>query len=716
MKLACGSVLSFLPLLHKCNTVKDLEPLLTRVILTGISKNSHAVSKLLSHCSAGGIRKLDFAVLLLKHVEEPSAFSWNTAIREYEQSHSSRKAVHLYQQMWKNFVRPDKFTFPFVLKACANIRALVEGKQIHCQVLKSPFSQDTYVLDSLLLMYSKCGKIEDARLTFDLLPHKRLICWNMMIDGYVKHGDLDTARGLFDYMPQRDIFSWNVMVDGYAKYEQIGAARNLFDEMPMRDIISWNSMIDGYAKCGDMASAKDLFDQMPLKDVVTWGIMIHGYSKCGHVEIGHCWFEKVPHKSLITWNSLIRGYAKCESIESACKLFSMMPVKNSISYNIMLDAYVKGGKIEMAYQLFNTMANKDIVAWNVMIDGYARIGNMEFARVLFDTLPCRDIISWNALISGYKQNGFPEEAILLFCEMLESGGKPDCCTLATVLSVIADLGLYVQGTWVHAYAERKSYPVCGMVGVSLIDMYSKCGYVGMALQFFSNIPRKNRDHWNSMISGVAIHGFGSLAVSLFEQMALSNVEPDDITFVNILNACSHAGLVHEGQLYFELMRSKYRLCPTVQHYGCMVDLLSRSGDLDAAMKLVTSMPVRPNDVVWRALLAASTNHGNTEIAERAARHLFELEPNDSSSYVLLSSIYVSRCQFESASKMWKLMKDKSIRKNPGCSSIELHGEVHEFRVGDSLDDDVLKIHHSLRSISQDLMMEDIGGVHKIPIP
>uniref|UniRef100_A0A1D1YF92 Pentatricopeptide repeat-containing protein At4g02750 n=1 Tax=Anthurium amnicola TaxID=1678845 RepID=A0A1D1YF92_9ARAE len=658
------------------------------------------------YCAAQRIGNLDFAVLLLKQVQDPQPFIWNTAIRGYELGHRSLKAIYLYHQMLHNLVSPDKFTFPFVLKACANIHALEEGKQIHCQVLKSPYKLDTFVQDAVILMYSKCGKMEDACLAFDLIPHKRLICWNMMIDGYIKHGDMISARNLFDHMPQRDIFSWNAMIDGYAKCEEIAAARRLFDEMPLTDVISWNSMVDGYVKCGDMVSARELFDQMSMKDVVTWGIMINGYAKSGHIEIAHSLFEKTPYKNLITWNSLIHGYVKCESLWSACKLFDLMPVRNSTSYNIMLDAYVKGGEMVMASHLFNTMPHKDIVAWNVMIDGYARDGNMGYSRELFNTLPNRDVISWNALISGYKQNGFLKEAMEVFYYMLESGEKSDCCTLATVLSVIADLGLFIQGKCIHAHVERNNYPVCGIIGVALIDMYSKCGYVGSALQFFNRIPQKMKDHWNSMISGVAIHGNGTLAVFLFEKMEQSNVEPDDITFVGILNACSHAGLVLEGQLYFELMNSMYSIIPTIQHYGCMVDLLSRSGNLDEAMQLVTSMPMRPNDVVWRALLGASTNHGNMEIAENAAKQLIELVPNDSSSYVLLSNIYVSRCQFESARSVWKLMKDRSVLKSPGCSSIELHGTVHEFRVGDTSHAEIAEIHLLLRIITQDLMVEE----------
>ena len=683
-----------------------MKPFLARVIISGISKYSDSVIKVFNHCSSGGIKQLDLIIPLLNQFKL-STFCWNSAIRGYEKNQSPEKSVLLYKQMIQSSVLPDKFTFPFVLKACGNSYLVEEGMQIHCQILKSPLCEDTYVLDNLLLMYSKCGEIEKARFVFNLLPYKKLICWNMMIDGYVKHGNLEIALELFECMPKRDIFSWNIMIEGYSKRGDIIPARILFHKMPERDTVSWNSMIDGYVKSGDMHTAKDLFDWMPSKDVITWGIMINGLSKSGKVEMAHCLFEKIPHRSLVMWNSLIHGYAKCDDLDDAHKLFLMMPIKNISSYNVMIDTLLKGGNIEKAHQLFDEMPQKDIVSWNVMIDGHARSGNMEYARKLFDALPYRDIISWNVLISGYKNNGLHEKVILLFWEMLFSGGKPDCCTLATVISVISYLGLYEHGTWVHAYLERENYPIDGIIGVSLIDMYSKCGYVDIALQFFHQIPQKTKDHWNSVISGVAIHGLGNLALSLFNQMEQSNVKPDAITFVNILNACSHAGLVRESQWYFDLMKSKYGISPTIQHFGCMVDILARSGDLDGAMKLLKGLPVNANDAVWRALLSASTNYGNAPIAEYAAMNLAELAPCDSSSYILLSSVYASRCQFESASELWNLMRQRSIRKNPGCSSVELYGEVREFRSGFNLDENnVFNILHSLRSISQDLMIED----------
>ncbi|XP_042399074.1 pentatricopeptide repeat-containing protein At2g45350, chloroplastic-like isoform X2 [Zingiber officinale] len=614
-------------------------------------------------------------------VDDSHPFFWNSIIRRYERNQEPRKAIITFCHMMQRNISPDKFTFPFILKACASAMALREGEQIHCHAIKSPYNSDLFVQGSLIFMYASCQEIDSARASFDAMPYKNLISWNMIIDAYIKHGRLNTALEIFAQMPERDLFSWNLMIDGFAKNGQMEFAQRMFDEMPGRDIVSWNSIINGYAKCRDMTTARKMFDQSPFKDEVTWGIMLNGYAKCGRITTAHTWFEKLPYKNAISWNCLINRYLRCDDVKSAQKLFDLMPNRNVTSFNIMLDDYMKKGELQLAYQMFYNMPVKDVTSWNIIIDGNARLGRMKVARELFDVMPCRDVVSWNSLIAGYKENGESKEAIEVFIKMIISGKKPDNSTLAMVLSAVADLGLIFQGRWIHLYIDKHDIPLDGIVGVALIDMYSKCGYVDIALSIFNSIPQKERDHWNSMISGSAVHGRGNLAINLFEKMQRSMVKPDDITFIGLLSACSHAGLVAEGRRYFNLMISKYGITPKIQHYGCMVDLLSRAGHLEEAISLVNDMPLRANDIIWRALLGASKNQSNVEIAERAVRNLIELDPCDSSSYVLLSNIYACRDQYESAGEVWRTMKSKGVPKNTGCSCIEVDGVIHEFTVG-----------------------------------
>lgn len=695
---------SFLALLAKCETLRELERVLAPMIVIGLLKDRPAIRKVVKFCASRYIENSQYASSLLRYLIDPHPFLWNTLIRSFEQTHKPRDAIKLYKEMLCSCVCPDKFTFPFVLKACASDRALKEGEQIHCRVAKSPLNIDLFVQGSSIFMYASCGRMESAKAVFDEMLYRNLISWNMMIDGYVKNGDIGAALKVFDAMPARDLFSWNLMIDGLSKDHQIEFAKHLFDKMPERDVITWNSMIDGYAKCGNMKVAKELFDQVPFKDDVTWGIMINGYANSNQIGLAHCLFEKMPYKNLITWNCLLGGYAKCCDVRETRQLFNSMPFRNLTSWNTMLDAYAKHGKMELAFRLFNLMPLKDVVSWNILIDGHNKIGNVQLAQELFDIMPYRDVVSWNLMLSGYKENGLLKKAVDLFFHMHLLGEKPDCFTLAIVLSTIADLGLIVQGRWVHAYAERSKFSLDGNIGVSLIDMYSKCGYVDLALNIFDNIQLRNIDHWNAMISGLAMHGYGHNAVSLFEGMTKSTVKPDDITFIGVLSACSHAGLVNEGYQYFKLMSMKYGIIPKIQHYGCMVDLLGRAGFLEAAVRIVDSMPMAPNDVVWRALLGASRSHGNLKITEHAARQLINMVPHDSSSFVLLSNMYVYKGQFKSASDVWKIMKENGVSKNPGLSYIELNGFLHEFSAGDTSHPQMAQIYLILKCMIPALIL------------
>ncbi|XP_026659097.2 pentatricopeptide repeat-containing protein At2g45350, chloroplastic-like [Phoenix dactylifera] len=245
--------------------------------------------------------------------------------------------------------------------------------------------------------------------------------------------------------------------------------------------------------------------------------------------------------------------AKCDKMDVAHKIFELMPSRNLTSWNVMLDAYMQFGGMELAYQLFNTMLVKNAVSWNIMIGEHAkRLGRVKVARELFNTMPYRGMISWNAMISGYKENGISKDAIELSVDMHLLGERPDCSTLAIILSAIADLGLFVQGRYVHGYVDRNQFPLISVIWCALIDVYSKCGYVDIAMRIFDCIPKKCKDHCNAMISGLAVHGYGKLAVSLVEDMEPSFVGPDDITFFYVLTACSHAGLAYEGQQHLSL--------------------------------------------------------------------------------------------------------------------------------------------------------------------
>lgn len=456
------------------------------------------------------------------------------------------------------------------------------------------------------------------------------------------------------------------------------------------DLFLQNCLISMYVKCGIVQSGRQVFDRMPRKDSFSYNLMIDGYVKCGMVSLARHLFDIIPSeiKNLVSWNTMMSGYLKLENgFESARDLFDKMPERDLVSWNLMIDCCAKNGKMEAARALFDQMSKRDVVSWASMVDGYAKLGNVGAARSYFDAMPRRDVVSCNAMMTGYVSNGCHQEALKVFHEMLGSSFDliPDSVTLLAALSATTHLGCIEEGIAIHRYMEENGFTTTGKLGVALVDMYAKCGSIEQAIDVFEGIQEKTVDHWNAMIGGLAIHGLGDLAFDLFMEMEKLSLEPDDITFVAVLHACGHSGMMKEGMICFEIMRRSYKTVPKLQHYGCMVDILSRAGHIEEAADFVKRMPVEPNDVVLRTLLSACLTYENLDIGEPVAKHLIGLDSQDSSSYILLSNMYAHFGLWNYVRKVRTLMKQRELNKVPGCSWIELEGTIHEFFVGSALD-------------------------------
>ncbi|KAI9110951.1 hypothetical protein K1719_018071 [Acacia pycnantha] len=469
-----------------------------------------------------------------------------------------------------------------------------------------------------------------------------------------------------------DVYLENCLIGCFLRFGCIQFARQLFDRMYCHDSISYNLMIDGYVKYGMVERARELFDNMPLKE-----------------------------KNLITWNSMLGGYVRSkDGLNFARNLFLKMPERDLVSWNTMIDGFVKLGNMEDAHILFNKMPKRDLVSWTTIIDGYVKSGSVMIARRLFDEMPERNTISCNTMMAGYVQNGYCVEALKLFHDMkIKARTQPDETTLLIVLTAITQLGHVEVGAVIHRYLEgNNSKSLSGKVGVALIDMYSKCGSIENAISVFENIDQKNVDHWNAVIGGLAIHGMGEMAINFLFQMVKDSVKPDDITFIGVLSACGHAGLLKEGLICFELMQRVYKVEPKVQHYGCMVDILCRAGHVEAAKKLVEAMPIEPNDVIWRTLLSACQIHENFSVGKPVAEQLIELNSFSPSSYVLLSNVYASLGMWDNVKVVRTVMKERNLKKIPGCSWIELKGVVHQFSVQDKSHPQIKEIYSMLSGL------------------
>nr|GEY49447.1 pentatricopeptide repeat-containing protein At5g66520-like [Tanacetum cinerariifolium] len=379
--------------------------------------------------------------------------------------------------------------------------------------------------------------------------------------------------------------------------------------------------------------------------------------------------------------------------------------------NNLILMYVSFKSLEEARKVFDKMPQQDVVSWTTLISGYSQSGYIDDARRVFDLMPQRNPASYNAMIAAYVQSNHFREAFLLFDEMRSDQVKLDKFVAASMLSACTGLGAMKQGEWIHDNIKKSGIEIDPKLATTIIDMYCKCGSLEKAFDTFNELPRKGVSSWNCMIGGFAMHGKGEAAIELFKKMGNESIPPDYITFVNLLSACAHSGLVKEGHYYFQHMVKVYNIMPGMEHYGCMVDLLGRAGKLDEAMKLIKEMPMSPDVGVLGALLGACKIHKNVELGEQIGKKVIELEPHNSGRYVLLANIYASASKWEQVANIRKLMNDRGVKKAPGFSLIEMGGKVNEFIAGGRAHPDSKEIYAKVSE-----MLACIKSIGYVPEP
>ncbi|CAK9162083.1 unnamed protein product [Ilex paraguariensis] len=565
------------------------------------------------------------------------------------------QAVESLDLLARKGLRLDSKTLSLLLKECANSNSLKEGKWVHLHLkltgLKHP---NTLVSNHLIYMYCKCG-------------------------------DHAEARKMFDKMSMRNLYSWNNMLSGYAKLGMVKPARRLFDEMPERDVVSWNTMVIAYARIADCNEALRFYKELRRSDIS---------------------FNEFSFAGVLTVCVKLRESGLTRQVH--CQVSVAGFLSNVVLSSSIVDAYAKGGEMDGARRLFDEVSIKDVLAWTTLVSGYAKWGDMKSARELFDVMPEKNPVSWTALISGYARNGMGYKALELFTNMMMWCVKPDQFTFSSCLCACASIASLKHGKQIHASLIRTGFKPNTIVVSSLIDMYSKCGSLGVGQQVFDMMGNKQDVVlWNTMISAYAQHGYGEDGIIMFVGMVRSGVQPDRITFVVILNACSHSGLVQKGLSYFESMSRDYGIVPDEEHYACLIDLLGRAGCFNEVMNQLEKMPCKPDNRVWNALLGICRIHGNIELGRKAAEHLIELEPQSSAAYVLLSSIHAALGKWDSVEQVRKLMNERHVRKERAISWLELENRLHSFTVSDRLHPSKEEIYSVLELLVSQEKHEDL---------
>ncbi|KAL6181619.1 hypothetical protein ACLB2K_048270 [Fragaria x ananassa] len=472
-------------------------------------------------------------------------------------------------------------------------------------------------------------------------------------------------------------------------------ARRLFLHFPYPDAFMYNTLIRGLADSDNPHNALLLFREMRRKNMAA----ANSRSLSGGTQL-HCQaFIHGLYSHMFVGTTLMSVYGECGSVGHARKVFDEMTEPNVVAWNAVLTACFRCGDVEVAQEVFGSMPLRDSTSWNIVLAGYVKAGELALAREAFWRMPVKDDVSWSTMIVGFAQSGCFDEAFGFFGELQREGVGANEASLTGVLSACAQAGAVEFGRVLHGLVEKGGFLSFISVSNALLDMYSKSGNVEMARLVFETMPeRKSVVSWTSMIAAFAMHGYGKEAIQVFRKMEASGVRPDGITFISVLYACSHAGLVNEGCEYFSKMREMYGIEPAIEHYGCMVDLYGRAGKLQKAYDFVCQLPISPNAIIWRTLLGACSIHGNVELAEQVKERLSKLDPDNSGDHVLLSNVYAVAGKWKDVAAVRRSMADQKIKKTPGWSVIEVDKVTYNFVAGDKSNKVTEEAYEKLREI------------------
>ncbi|KAF8397044.1 hypothetical protein HHK36_018682 [Tetracentron sinense] len=629
--------------------------------------------------------------------DKSNAVAWNAMIGGFCENELWEKSLELFAFMKHENCKLGSATFSSVLTACACGEDVISGKVVHCDVLKMGFEWDPYVCTSLLTMYAKCRLVEDARQLFDQIPDKEIELWNSMISAYVGNGCAHEA------------------LDVYYRMRLFGFPSDCFT---MSNILSVCSMAGSH----DFGRAVhgELVKRPVQGNTAVQSALLTMYVKCGSVEDANLVFGAINERDVVAWGSMISGFCQNKKFEEALILFRAMESEgvkpDSTIMASVISACVGLENLELGCRVHGFVIKSgmgsDVFVGSALTDMYAKCGMPEMAGSVFSGMPYKNLVAWNSIISCYCRNGLPELSISLFPQIVLHGLTPDSVSITSVLIAISSVAALLKGKTVHGYQIRLEIKSDLQVENALIDMYIKCGCLNYGQCIFENMPQRNIVTWNLMIAGYGSHGECLKAIRLFDEMRGLGVTPDEFTFLALISSCSHSGLIEEGQRLFQLMGRDYGIEPRIEHYVNMVDLFGRAGRLDEACSFIRGMPIEPDKSVWLCLLGACRAHRNLEIGELAAHNLLKVEPSRGSNYVQLLNLYGEAELWDKTANLRALMKEKGLKKSPGCSWIELRNRVDVFFSGDSSSPRTVEIYETLRILTRNMEGEGEGGHHE----
>ncbi|KAL3843645.1 hypothetical protein ACJIZ3_001048 [Penstemon smallii] len=605
--------------------------------------------------------------------------------------HLSRSLSHHFTQILHFSTTAQISTKKSCIDLLKNCKSMPHFHQIQTQLSIHGLHHNIDVLHKLMA-FATSANLTYAEKIFTRIEYPTLFIYNVMIKAHVKTGGYRRALYLFDELRVRGLWPDNytypfvfkavgrlrVVVDGEKIHGFVMKSGVLYD------CYVSNSVLDMYGELGCVDSLDKVFDEMPLRELISWNILVSGFVKSKRFEDALGVYTRMRREA-----SVRPDEATVVSTLSACTALKRLDLGREIHEfvskqlgftmiigNAMLDMYAKCGCLDMARGIFDAMIEKNVICWTSMVSAYVNCGRLEEARALFDKSPVKDLVLWTAMINGYVQYNQVDEAMALFRDMQMDRVNPDKYTLVALLTGCAQLGALEQGEWIHSYLEENGISIDAVVGTALIEMYAKCGCLDKSMKIFHHLKQKDTASWTSIICALAMNGNPTKALRLFSEMIEVGFRPDDITFIGVLNACSHGGLVEEGRRHFDSMSRIYGIEPKMEHYGCLIDLLGRAGLLDEAEDVITRVSHKEDSnmiivPLYGALLSACRNYENVDMAERIAKRLLEIEASDSCSHTLMASVYASASRWEDATKVRRKMTAMESNKLPGCSAVEV---------------------------------------------
>ncbi|CAK9179961.1 unnamed protein product [Ilex paraguariensis] len=650
--------------LQQCITIQQLKQIHTQIIFGGSLQSGFLAARLVSIYAMFGI--LTDARDVFENTStgcNSNLLLWNSILRANVTYGEYEETLSLYRRMRNLGIWADGFTFPLVIRACAMLGDSKLCENVHCHVLQMGFQNHLHVVNELLVMYGKLGQMGEASKLFDRMVVRSQISWNTMVSGFAINHD---CHGAFDM---------------FQKMEFEGCEPNP---------VTWTSLLSSHTRCGLHEETLQLYVVMRNKCIGATGEAVA-------VVISVCVNLGLFNKGVAVHGYVIRGGFQNYSI-----------VKNSL-----ICLYGKRGAAKDAETLFSEMESKNLVTWNALISSYAESGLCDEAFAVFSQLQMLDgytvlrpsVVSWSAIIGAFASKGRFDESLELFRKMQVAGVTANSVTISSVLSICAELPALRLGQEIHAFVVRGLMDINVLVGNGLINMYTKCGSLKEGHLAFEKIDGRDLISWNTMIAGYGMHGLGENAVRTFDQMTEAGYKPDGVTFVAVLSACSHVGLVTEGRKLFDQMTREFRIEPQVEHYACMVDLLGRAGFLQEASDIVKRMPMEPNDYVWGTLLNSCRMYKNTVVAEDTASQIFGLSSEMTGSYMLLSNLYAASGRWKDSARIRLSAKTRGLKKIPGQSWIEVKKKVCMFSAGHAVQMGMDEIYRILETLSLHVEME-----------